>query len=85
MYDGGDAMTPSERARLFRMIRDEHELAKFELRAARNNMFHAGINTMRQTLDALQSANNAQRRAIDHAIVASKLALRLFVEEDPPQ
>jgi len=40
---------------------------------------------MLQTLDALQSANNAQRRAIDHAIVASKLALRLFVDEDQPQ
>jgi len=85
MYDGGDAMTPSERAQLLRMIRDEHDLAKFELREARNIAFHAGISTMRQTLGALQSANNAQRRAIDHAMVASQLALRLFVDEDQPQ
>jgi len=42
-------MTPSERARLLRMIRDEHGLAKFELR------------------------------------VASKLALRLFVDDGSPQ
>jgi hypothetical protein len=40
---------------------------------------------MLQTLDALQSANNAQRRAIDHAMVASKLALRRFVDENQPQ
>jgi hypothetical protein len=52
---------------------------------SRNIAFHAGLSTMLQTLDALPSANNAQRRAIDHAMVASKLALRRFVHENQPQ
>ena len=83
MYDGAKFMTPSERARLLRMILDEHDQAMFELRES-SNAFDAGISSMRQTLTAVQNANHAQGRAIDRVMAANKLALKLFNDEDSP-
>ena len=76
-------MTPSERARLLQMILDEHDRAIFELRDS-SNSFDAAISGMRQTLDALQTANNAQGRAIDRVIAANKMARALFNDWDSP-
>jgi len=83
MYDGAKFMTPSERARLLQMILDDHDQAIFELRDS-SNAFDAAISGMRQTLDALQSANNAQSRAIDRVIAANKMARALFNDQDSP-
>ena len=76
-------MTPSERARLLQMILDDHDQAIFELRDS-SNAFDTAISGMRQTLDALQSANNAQSRAIDRVIAANKMARALFNDQDSP-
>jgi flagellar biosynthesis/type III secretory pathway chaperone len=83
MYDGAKFMTPSERARLLRKILDEHDQAMFELRES-SNAFDAGISSMRQTLAAVQNANQAQGRAIDRVMAANKLALKLFNDPDSP-
>jgi hypothetical protein len=83
MYDGANFMTPSERARLLRMILDEHDQAIFELRDP-SNAFDAAISSMRQTLGVIQDANHAQGRAIDRVIAANKLARALFDDEDSP-
>src|SRR4030095_6983042 len=76
-------MTPPERARLLRMILDEHDQAMFELRES-SNAFDAGISSMRLTLDALQSANTAQGRAIDRVRSAHKVALAPFTADYSP-
>jgi hypothetical protein len=83
MYDGANFMTPSERARLLHMILDEHDEAIFELRES-NNSFDAAVSGMRQTLDALQTANNAQGRAIDRVTAANTVARARFNDWDSP-
>jgi hypothetical protein len=77
-------MTPSERTRMLQMILDEHDQAIFELHDS-SNAFDVAISGMRQTLDGVQSANNAQGRAIDRVIAANKMARALFNDEDSPQ
>jgi hypothetical protein len=62
MYEEGNVMTPSERARLLQMILDEHDQAIFELRDS-SNAFDAAISSMRQTLGGIQDANHARGRA----------------------
>jgi hypothetical protein len=49
-----------------------------------SSAFDVAISSMRQTLDALQSANNAQGRAIDRVRSANKVALALFHDEGSP-
>jgi hypothetical protein len=83
MYDGANFMTPSERARLLHMILDEHDEAIFELRES-NNSFDAAVSGMRQTLDALQTANNAQGRALDRVTAATTVARARFNDWDSP-
>ena len=55
----------------------------FELRES-SNAFDAGISSVRQTLTAVQNANQAQGRAIDRVMAANKLALKLFNDPASP-
>jgi len=77
-------MTPAERARLLRMILDEHDQALFELRDS-STAFDGAIGSMRETLSAIEKANHAQGRAIDRVIAANKTALALFNDEESAQ
>jgi len=70
-------MTPAERARLIRTILDEQRRAMSAFNEA-SAAFDSAITGTRQTLAALQEANDAQGQAINRVIAANEAALALF-------